>query len=198
MKKYHYRLLSCFLYTCVGSIFTASAQTPKIIIQYRSADLKERVDFKGNLAERIDSDPDYKTFSKILSVSGLQNKLQSAQNYTIFVPVEDAFASMSAGKLDSMLTNRNQSATFISSLIVLGKLERKEIAALLKGGRETFVLKSLNGSTLQLAVDVNRNLVITDANGTTAFVTRFDVNAANGVINNINKVLYFPYLDKGH
>lgn len=192
MKKYHYRLLSCFLFTCLGYVFIASAQTPKITTQYPSADFKERVNFKGNLAERIESDPEYTTLAKILRFSGLQTKLQSAQQHTVFAPSEDAFASMPVGKLDSLLTNRDQSATFISSFIVVGKLGRKEIAALLKGGKGTLALKSLNGTILQLAADVDKNLVITDASGTTAFVTRFDVNAANGVINTINNVLSLP------
>lgn len=192
MKKYHYLALTCFLFGWVGNIFTTLAQTPTDTNPHNNAYLNERVDFKGNIAQRIENDFDYATLAKILHVSGLQTKLQSAGPYTVFAPSEDAFNRLPAGKLDSLLIDQEASATLIGSFIVLGKLGRKEITRLLAAGKGKATLKSLNGTILQLTADVNKNLVITDSHGFTAFVNRFDVRAENGVINIISNVLSFP------
>lgn len=51
-------------------------------------------------------------------------------------------------------------------------------------------LKTIDGATLTLSVNAAKNLVITDAQGNSANVIKFDMEGTNGVAIGIDAVLY--------
>ncbi len=71
----------------------------------------------------------FQVFTTALSDAGLKQALKDDGPFTIFAPTDEAFAKMTAGKLDSLLKpeNRDQLQLVLRNHIVPGKLMSSEL-----------------------------------------------------------------------
>jgi uncharacterized surface protein with fasciclin (FAS1) repeats len=112
----------------------------------------------------------------------LVETLQGAGPFTVFAPTDAAFAALPAGLIEKLLMPENK-AVLISILtyhVVAGKVMSTDIMA----GDAA----SVEGSKLMLATDMG--VQVNDAK-----VTQADIEASNGVIHVIDKVLVPPTVD---
>jgi uncharacterized surface protein with fasciclin (FAS1) repeats len=124
----------------------------------------------------------FSTLVAALTAAGLVETLQGEGPFTVFAPNDEAFAALPAGLLEKLLLPENIEVlkSILTYHVVAGKVMSTDVTA----GDAT----SVEGSTL--ALGVMDGVQVNDAT-----VIAADVEASNGVIHVINKVLVPPTVD---
>jgi uncharacterized surface protein with fasciclin (FAS1) repeats len=130
------------------------------------------------------------TLVAAVKAADLVATLKGAGPFTVFAPVNDAFAKLPAGTVESLLKPENK-ATLVKILtyhVVAGNLDAKAVLAAIKKGNGKATLTTLSGGTLVATVEDGK-VKLTDENGGVAFVTATDLKGSNGVIHVIDGVV---------
>jgi uncharacterized surface protein with fasciclin (FAS1) repeats len=130
------------------------------------------------------------TLVAAVKAAGLVETLKGAGPFTVFAPVNDAFAKLPAGTVESLLKPENKSTltTVLTYHVVAGKLDAKAVGEAIKAGGGKATLTTVAGAKLVASIDGGK-VRITDAKGNSAYVTAADLGASNGVIHVIDHVL---------
>lgn len=120
----------------------------------------------------------FETLVAAVKSAGLVETLKGEGPFTVFAPTDDAFAALPAGTVEDLLKpeNKDKLVAILTYHVVPGKVMSTDIAG-----------KSLSAETVQgqsLKVDAMKAVMINDAQ-----VVTVDVEASNGVIHVIDKVL---------
>jgi uncharacterized surface protein with fasciclin (FAS1) repeats len=145
-------------------------------------------DAASDVVGALASNADYSTALAAVKAAKLDSVLKEGGPYTIFAPNNAAFSSLPAGKLDSLLKDPVKLATLLKGHVVTGKYGKKEIVAALTAGKGKATVTTLDGQSLTLSL-VGSKLQLTNAAGSSAQVTLFDLIGANGVVNGLNGTL---------
>ena len=130
------------------------------------------------------------TLVAAVKAAGLVETLKSAGPFTVFAPVNDAFAKLPAGTVDFLLKAENKEilAKILTYHVVAGNLDAKAVLAAIKAGNGKAVLTTVSGNVLSASID-NGKVKLTDEKGGTSFVTVTDLKGTNGVIHVIDSVV---------
>merc|ERR1711997_381051 len=120
----------------------------------------------------------FKTLVKIVSDLGLVDTLKAAKEVTIFAPSDDAFAQLPAGTLESLTAD--QAKAIVLRHVVAAKVPASVVVS---GNVRTF------GNEMIELVKTRQGGVQIRYNGGVSNVVTADVNASNGVIHVIDKVI---------
>ena len=120
------------------------------------------------------------TLVAAVKAGGLVETLQGEGPFTVFAPTNEAFAALPEGTLESLLEpeNKDQLAAILTYHVVAGKVMSTDLS---DGQKATTV----NGADLTVSLD--GGAMINDAK-----VAMADVEASNGVVHVIDKVLLPP------
>jgi transforming growth factor-beta-induced protein len=118
----------------------------------------------------------FKTLASLLTKAGLVGTLQGKGPFTVFAPTDAAFAKVPKATLAALGKDKAKLRAVLLYHVVKGKVTAAQAMKLRSA-------KTLNGKSLAIRVSAGKVLV----GGAT--VTRADVNASNGVIHVVNKVL---------
>ena len=143
----------------------------------------------GDLFGVISVNPDYSTLVKVMNVAGTKPSLMAAGPYTLFAPINQGFVKLTQPKLDSLAKDTTKLNSVLKYHIVKGRYTKADILKALAGGKKSISLPTIEGGTLTLSVNAQKNLEISDGKGHKASVTSFDKMATNGVIHGIDNVL---------
>lgn len=144
-----------------------------------------------NIIENAVNSADHTTLVAAVKAAGLVDALMGAGPFTVFAPVNDAFAALPAGTVETLLKPENKDllTKILTAHVVAGDLSAKEIKAKAASSSGGFVhLETLSGDALSAQVRGN-NVYVFDENGNAAQITIADVDQSNGVIHVVNKVL---------
>ncbi len=128
--------------------------------------------------EVIASDPELSTLSKMISDAGLTQTLSGAGPFTVFAPTNAAFKAVPAKTMDELAKNKE----LLTQVLTYHVIPVKAGAADVKQGN----VKSVNGANLALSRS-GTYVTVEDA-----VVTKADLNAANGVVHVVDRVLLPP------
>ncbi len=119
----------------------------------------------------------FQTFTRLLEGSSLERELRGQKLYTLFAPVDIAFAYLSPAELHYLLRAENQGvlANVLGYHAVPMRIMSAELRSLCKA-------KTLFGSELQ--IDAGEDLKVGGAR-----VLHLDLLAQNGVIHGIDRLL---------
>ena len=134
------------------------------------------------------SNADYSTALTAVKTAGLDATLKAGGPYTIFAPNNVAFSNLPAAEQDSLMKDPTKLAGLLKGHVVTGKYSKADIIKALNAGKGKASLTTIDGQPLTLSL-VGSKLQLTNAAGSTAQVTLFDLVGANGVVNGINGVL---------
>ena len=119
----------------------------------------------------------FETLLAAATAAGLVDTLKGDGPFTVFAPTDDAFAALPAGTVDDLLKpeNKDQLVAVLTYHVVPGKVMSGDLvddmkAATVQGGEVT--------------IDLDSGVMVNDATVTTA-----DIEATNGVIHVIDKVI---------
>ena len=108
----------------------------------------------------------------------------------MFAPVNEAFANLPAGTVESLLMTENKAtlAKILTYHVVAGNLDAKAVIEAIKKGKGNVTLTTVSGGKLTASLD-NGKVKLTDEKGGTAYVVVADLKGSNGVIHVIDSVL---------
>jgi uncharacterized surface protein with fasciclin (FAS1) repeats len=143
-----------------------------------------------NIVENAVNSKDHTTLVAAVKAADLVDTLMSDGPFTVFAPVNDAFAALPAGTVETLLKpeNKGKLTKVLTYHVVPGKLSGADLMAKVKAMGGYHNLKTASGDVITAKIQGGA-LWIFDENGGAAKVTIADVNQSNGVIHVVNKVL---------
>ncbi|MEI6099997.1 MAG: fasciclin domain-containing protein [Alphaproteobacteria bacterium] len=138
-----------------------------------------------NIVQIAAADERFSTLVAAVTAAGLAETLSGPGPFTVFAPVNEAFAALPAGTVESLLKPENKGK--LTDILLYHVDDRKLTAARIPGGSNYF--KPLLTSQRLCITKSSGGVTISDGTGTMANVVVADIIADNGVIHVIDKVL---------
>ncbi|MFZ4816085.1 MAG: fasciclin domain-containing protein [Phototrophicaceae bacterium] len=130
----------------------------------------------ATIVEIAANDPRFSTLVAAVTAAGLVETLNSEGPFTVFAPTNDAFAALPAGTVESLLAEVPKLTAILTYHVVAGKAPAAVVISAPSH-------KTVQGSDINVKVDGDK-VMINDAQVIVA-----DIDASNGVIHAIDKVL---------
>ena len=132
----------------------------------------------GNVIDKLNETGKFTKFNETLTKSGLNEDLKGNGPFTVFAPLDDAFAAISAKTYYGLLNeaNKDRLVKILGRHVFSKKITSSEINGEIN-------LKAINGEEIKIK-KVNGIVYINEAEVVTA-----DIKVSNGVIHFINRVL---------
>jgi uncharacterized surface protein with fasciclin (FAS1) repeats len=132
----------------------------------------------GNVIDKLNETGRFTKLNETLTKSGLNNNLKGNGPFTVFAPLDDAFAAISAKTYYGLLNedNKDKLIKILGRHVFLKKITSSEIDDEIK-------IKAINGEEITIK-KINGIVYINEAEVVTA-----DVEVSNGMIHYINRVL---------
>ncbi len=143
-----------------------------------------------NIVENAVNSADHTTLVAAVQAAGLVETLSSEGPFTVFAPVNDAFAALPDGTVDTLLMpeNKDQLVGVLTYHVVAGDIHSGDLVKMIDDAGGTLSVATVQGGELTFSVD-DGAVKIMDGAGGTATVTIADVDQSNGVIHVIDAVL---------
>jgi uncharacterized surface protein with fasciclin (FAS1) repeats len=143
-----------------------------------------------NIVENAVNSPIHTTLVAAVQAADLVDTLAGEGPFTVFAPVNDGFAALPAGTVDTLLMpeNQDQLVKVLTAHVVAGRLSGGELNRDVQANNGRLELTTVSGDTL-VVVESGNGLALTDESGGTSTITIADVNQSNGVIHVVDNVL---------
>jgi uncharacterized surface protein with fasciclin (FAS1) repeats len=142
------------------------------------------------IVENAVNSKDHTTLVAAVQAAGLVDTLSGPGPFTVFAPVNDAFAALPAGTVETLLKpeNKDQLTKILTCHVVGAKAFAADIKKMVDDDEGEHPVKTVGGCVFTAKYDGDK-ITITDENGNVANVTIANVEQSNGVIHVIDKVL---------
>ena len=123
----------------------------------------------------------FKTLAAALKAADLVETLKGPGPFTVFAPTDEAFAKLPAGTVENLLKPENKAklTAILTYHVVLGAVKAEQVTKLDEA-------KTVNGAMVKVSTEDGK-VMINDAT-----VVKADIEASNGVIHVIDKVILPP------
>jgi uncharacterized surface protein with fasciclin (FAS1) repeats len=123
-------------------------------------------------------------FLKLVEAGHLTEKLKTVGPFTVFAPTDDAFAKLSAGAYDGILTSSSQLERAVPYHIVVGRFPTTELPEpKSKKTNRPAKLPTLTGHNLIVEKNYDNSIAVA---GGRARVVEADMAASNGLVNAVD------------
>ncbi|MCH2167462.1 MAG: fasciclin domain-containing protein [Oceanicola sp.] len=120
----------------------------------------------------------FNTLLAAATAAGLVDTLKGDGPFTVFAPTDDAFAALPEGTVEALLADPEALAGILTYHVVPGAVMSTDLVDDMKAG-------TVNGA--EITIDLDDGVMVNDAT-----VVAADVEASNGVIHVIDKVILPP------
>jgi uncharacterized surface protein with fasciclin (FAS1) repeats len=144
-----------------------------------------------NIVENAVNSADHTTLVAAVQAADLVETLQGEGPFTVFAPVNAAFAELPDGTVETLLMSENKAMLqkVLTAHVVAGDWSAAEIVTQAQNSPDGFYhFKAVSGDALSAQVK-GGNVFIYDENGNAGKVTIADVDQSNGVIHVVDSVL---------
>lgn len=131
-----------------------------------------------DLVQAAETSATFKVFLAALQTAGFDQTLKNSGPFTVFAPTDEAFGKLPEGTWEAITNDKVKLSSVLAYHVIPGKV----LVAEVKPGKT----KTVEGREIMLKSD-NGKITVNDAN-----VTESDIEADNGVIHAIDKVLLPP------
>jgi len=144
----------------------------------------------NSIAAKAMGNSDLSTLVSALQAADLADTFKGEGEYTVFAPTNEAFGKVPKANLDNLMKpeNKEQLQTVLKYHVLQGKMNATDVLAKIKDANNKLDVTTLNGEVLTLS-EKDGKVMIKDVKGNTATVISADVDASNGVVHVIDKVL---------
>ncbi|MDH5530698.1 MAG: fasciclin domain-containing protein [Paracoccaceae bacterium] len=139
----------------------------------------------ANIVEIAAGDERFSTLVAAVQAAGLAETLSGPGPFTVYAPLNDAFAALPAGTVETLLKPENKDQ--LTNVLLYHVDDRKLTAGMIPGGSNYF--KPVLASERLCITAGSGGVMIADGTGEMANVVVADIMADNGVIHVIDKVL---------
>jgi len=142
------------------------------------------------ITDNIADNKSLSKFYKAVQVAGLSETFKSKGPVTLFAPDDNAFAKISAGRLDTLLRpdHKPQLLAILTYHAIAGKFNSRQLVRKCLN-KKTAVFTTLGGGKLTGEIDADHNIIFTDETGGKSMITKMDMEQSNGMLFVINTVL---------
>ena len=143
------------------------------------------------IVENAVNSADHTTLVAAVKAAGLVETLNSEGPFTVFAPVNDAFAALPDGTVEMLLKPENKAMLqkVLTAHVVAGDWSAAQIAEAARKSSDGFYhFNAVSGDALSAQVKGNA-VYIYDESGNASKVTIADVDQSNGVIHVVDSVL---------
>ncbi|MGE3229773.1 MAG: fasciclin domain-containing protein [Hyphomicrobium sp.] len=143
------------------------------------------------IVENAVKSADHTTLVTAVKAAGLVETLSGKGPFTVFAPVNSAFAALPGGTVETLLAPENKELLtgVLTYHVVPGRITLNDLKWWIKKGHGTAELKTVAGGKLWASMNGPNNIMLQDENGGWANITIYDVMQSNGVIHAIDHVL---------
>ena len=120
----------------------------------------------------------FTTLIAAVEAAGLTETLSGEGPFTVFAPTDEAFAALPAGTVEALLADPAALAAILTYHVVAGKVMSTDLT-------NGMMAATVNGA--EVTITTEGGVMVNDATVTTA-----DIEASNGVIHVIDKVIMPP------
>ncbi|SLN39514.1 fasciclin domain-containing protein [Pseudooctadecabacter jejudonensis] len=138
-----------------------------------------------SITEIAAGDERFTTLVAAVTAAGLADTLAGPGEFTVYAPVNDAFAALPAGTVETLLQPENKGQ--LTDVLLYHVDDRILTASDFPHGSNYF--KPINDSERLCITSANGGVTIADGTGETANVIIANIEADNGIIHVIDKVL---------
>ena len=139
----------------------------------------------ADIVEIASGDERFSTLVAAVSAAGLVETLQGPGPFTVYAPVNEAFAALPDGTVETLLLPENKDQ--LTNVLLYHVDDRELTSAMIPNGSNYFK-PILASERLCITKDAS-GVTIADGTGTSANVVVADIQADNGVIHVVDKVL---------
>jgi len=132
-----------------------------------------------NIVQTAINAGNFTTLATALTEAGLVDALEGKGPFTVFAPTDEAFNNLPDGALDNLLKDKEALKNVLLYHVVSGSISSAQIL-------DMNDVKTLNGSDIKIKTSDGKVMV------NNADVIGADVDASNGIIHVIDKVLLPP------
>jgi len=158
-----------------SAIAFAGAAAPALADHHGAADHHSEP-----IVEIAAGNENFSTLVAGVQAAGLAEALSGEGPFTVFAPVNDAFAALPAGTVDTLLMEENKDQ--LTSILTYHVVPGEYLAAETPAGE--YELETLQGETVTVVVGEDGTVTV---DGATVVIA--DVDASNGVIHAIDQVI---------
>ncbi|GAB4186312.1 MAG: hypothetical protein Fur006_25450 [Coleofasciculaceae cyanobacterium] len=153
---------------------------PAVPDRQKPASSTDAAPASGNLVDKATSSKEFQTLAKAIKAAGLEETLAGEGPYTVFAPTDAAFAALPPGILDQLLLPENKEVlvALLKSHVVSGAVTSSQI----QPGNVN--VETLAGAPVAVQRSEDGTVTVNNAK-----VTQADIQASNGVIHAIDKVI---------
>ena len=136
------------------------------------------------------SNESFTTLVAAVKAAGLVDTLNGEGPFTVFAPINDAFAKLPEGTVETLLKKENLKMlqSILTYHVVKGKFKAKDVVKAIKANNGSFTIPTVQGGKLVASLQGD-SVILTDAKGNTSKVIITDVDASNGVVHAIDTVV---------
>lgn len=139
----------------------------------------------ASIAEIATGDARFSTLVAAVTAAGLAETLSGPGPFTVYAPVNDAFAALPDGTVETLLKPENKDQ--LTNVLLYHVDDRKLTAEMIPGGSTYF--KPINTAERLCITKGADGVMIDDGSGQMANVVIANIMADNGVIHVVDKVL---------
>jgi uncharacterized surface protein with fasciclin (FAS1) repeats len=150
-----------------------------IALSVAGAPATARPSDEKNIVQTAQAAGTFKTLTKLVTKAGLAGTLSSSGPYTVFAPTDAAFRKVPKSTLKSLAKHPAKLRAVLLYHVVAGRVPSSDVVMLKSA-------KTLNGKSVRIHTAGGKVFV------NNAKVTKADINASNGVIHVVNRVLIPP------
>ena len=143
-----------------------------------------------NIIENAVNSADHTTLVAAVKAAGLVDTLKGPGPFTVFAPINEAFAKLPAGTVETLLKpeNKDMLTKILTYHVVAGRISAAELKKQIREGNGQAMLKTVSGGTL-IAMMQGSSIVLKDEKGGMSTVTIPNVFQSNGVIHVVDAVV---------
>ncbi len=138
-----------------------------------------------NIVEIAAADERFSTLVAAVTAAGLAETLSGPGPFTVYAPLNDAFAALPEGTVETLLKPENKGQ--LTNVLLYHVYDRKLLAGMIPAGSNYF--KPVLASERLCITAGSGGVMIADGTGEMANVVIADIQADNGVIHVVDKVL---------
>ena len=143
-----------------------------------------------NIVEIAVESGSFDTLASAVKAANLVETLSGEGPFTVFAPTDEAFSKLPAGTLEDLLNDIPKLTEILKYHVVSGKVMSGELSTRLAGGkRESIETVQGKSVTLEIRGVFRKSIYINDAK-----VIKADIEASNGVIHVIDRVIIPPMI----
>ncbi len=144
----------------------------------------------NSIAAKAMGNSDLSTLVSALQAADMAQTLKSEGDYTVFAPTNEAFSKVPQAKMDDLMKpeNKSQLQNVLKYHVVQGRMNSSEVLDKIKSAGGKLDVTTLNGEILTLS-EKNGKVMVKDVKGNMATVTSADMDASNGIVHTVDKVL---------